>query len=70
MLVFWLIDLALIAHLARIWQDPKCTYDLRYKYMCVPYLLRRDDVGGGRRTSFNTYYGALVAGALLAASEL
>jgi hypothetical protein len=71
MLVFWLIDLSLIAHLAQLWQNPECTYDIRYKYMCVPYL-RRDDNnrGGHRRTSFSTYYAALVAGALLAASEL
>jgi hypothetical protein len=68
MLVFWLIDLSLLAYLARTWQSLECTYNLRTRYMCEPYKKRGID--GRRVTTLNTYYGALVAGALLAASEL
>jgi hypothetical protein len=68
MLVFWLIDMSVIAYLAKVWQSPECISDLRNQYMCAPYIKR--NTGGRRTTSFNAYYGALVAGALLAASEL
>jgi hypothetical protein len=68
MLVFWLIDLSLLAYLAKTWQNPECPYNLRVRYMCEPF--KKWVIDEKRATSLNTYYGALVAGALLAASEL
>jgi hypothetical protein len=68
MLIFWIVDLALVAQLAKVWSDPECTYDLRNEYMCAPYQKRQTTSNG--TTSFETFYGALVAGAVLAAFEL
>jgi hypothetical protein len=66
--MFWLIDFSLLTYLAKTWQSPECTYNLHTQNMCEPY--RKRGINGRRVTSLNTFYGALVAGALLAASEL
>ena len=68
MIIFWIVDLGLVAHLAGLWQGPDCTYDFRNGYACAPW--DRRDVSARSTTTYQTYYGALVAGAVLAAFEL
>ncbi|KAF2789465.1 hypothetical protein K505DRAFT_253300 [Melanomma pulvis-pyrius CBS 109.77] len=54
MLLFWIVDLGLVANLARIWADnPWCFLYYGYDYFCP-----------------KSYYGTLVAGSLFAAVEL
>lgn len=64
MLIFWVVDLGLSAHLAKLWQGPECTYHYQNGFTCAPYD-KRDAT-----TTYSTFYGALVAGAVLAAFEL
>jgi hypothetical protein len=71
MLIFWIVDLGLVANLARIWHNPDCGYSYYYdSYTC--YYGKRDLSGIGKRdtTTVGAYYGALVAGALFAAVQL
>lgn len=68
MLIFWIVDLALVAQLAKLWSDPECTYNLDNHHMCAPY--QRRQATSSRLMPFSTFYGALVAGAVLAAFEL
>jgi hypothetical protein len=64
MLIFWVVDLGLFAHLAKLWQGPECTYRYQNGFTCAPYE-KRDAT-----TTYGTFYAALVAGAVLAAFEL
>jgi hypothetical protein len=68
MLMFWVIDLGLLAHLARIWQGPECTYEFHVGYICAPY--ERRDLHARQTTLYSSYYGTLLVGAILAAFEL
>ncbi|KAF2032255.1 hypothetical protein EK21DRAFT_110198 [Setomelanomma holmii] len=63
MLLFWVVDLGLLARLAYLWQGPQCAYDYRNGFTCVPYEKRSGT------TTYGRFYGALVAGAVLAAFE-
>jgi hypothetical protein len=68
MIVFWIIDLGLAAHLVNLWSGNHCTDDFRNRHVCVPYEKRI--VNEARSISNSRYYRTLVAGALLAAAEL
>jgi hypothetical protein len=68
MIVFWIIDLGLAAHLVNLWSSNNCTDNFRNSYVCVPYEKRIDNEA---RSILNSrYYRTLVAAALLAAAEL
>jgi len=68
LLVFWVVDLGLVANLARMWGDgQRCYYSGYYSgYYCYYKrdLAKRDD------TTYGAYYGALAAGAVFAAVQL
>jgi hypothetical protein len=61
MLVFWIVNLGLVANLAQQW-NPQCSYTKESGQICSSYA-KRD-------TTFRTYFGALVAGAVLAGLEV
>ncbi len=61
MLVFWIVDLGLVAALAHEW-NPQCSYSAGRGKICSSFA-KRD-------TTFRTYLGALVAGAVLAGLEV
>ncbi|KAH7078354.1 hypothetical protein FB567DRAFT_595958 [Paraphoma chrysanthemicola] len=63
MLLFWVVDLGLLAHLARLWISPECLYKYRNGFTCAPYSKRNG------RMRYDTFYRVLVAGAVLAACE-
>ena len=56
MLVFWVVNLGLTANLAYEW-NPQCSYTPESGKICSSFV-RRD-------TTFRTYFGALVASAVL-----
>jgi hypothetical protein len=69
---FWIVGLGLVAHLAKLWEASACTYTFRNGYECAP-----DQRHGERKpiyqqdpASYKTFYGALVAGAVLEALEV
>lgn len=57
MLIFWIANLGLTANLAKEW-SPQCAFDEEADKICSTYITKRD-------TTFRTYYGALVASAVL-----
>ncbi|KAJ8105011.1 hypothetical protein OPT61_g10438 [Boeremia exigua] len=57
MLVFWIANLGLTANLAKEW-SPQCSYAEETDKICSTYVTKRD-------TTFRTYYGALIASAVL-----
>ncbi|KAH6620030.1 hypothetical protein C7974DRAFT_224878 [Boeremia exigua] len=57
MLVFWVVNLGLTANLASEW-SPQCSSTEEADKICSTYVTKRD-------TTFRTYYGALVASAVL-----
>ena len=57
MLVFWIVSLGLTADLARDW-SPQCSHTDDADNICSTYVTKRD-------TTFRTYFGALVASAVL-----
>ncbi|KAF2625871.1 hypothetical protein BU25DRAFT_492428 [Macroventuria anomochaeta] len=57
MLVFWIVNLGLTANLAHEWH-PQCSYTSESGKICSSYVVKRD-------TTFHTYFGALVASAVL-----
>lgn len=61
MLVFWVVNLGLTAQLANDW-NPQCSYTPEAGKICST-LAKRD-------TTFRTYFGALVASAVLIGLEL
>lgn len=79
MLIFWVVDLGLVANLARIWASPSCSvsYSYFYGYTSSCYY-KRGEWGGGlegrglekRDTTVGMYYGALAAGAVFGAVQL
>lgn len=74
MVIFWIVDLGLVANLARIWGSASFSYysyGYCYGYYCT--YVKRDLENLGKReetTTYNAYYGALAAGAVFAAVEL
>lgn len=56
MLVFWAVNLGLTANLAHEW-NPQCSYTPESGKICSVFV-KRD-------TTFRTYFGALVASAVL-----
>jgi hypothetical protein len=68
MLIFWIVDLAIVTHLTKRWRAPGCTYDLRHENICA--VGKKRSLDDNQTTPFNAFYGALVAGAVLAAFEL
>jgi hypothetical protein len=68
MVMFWVVDLAIVTHLAKIWRNPGCAYDLRHENVCAADEKRNQN--DKQAVPFNHFYGALVAGAVLAAFEL
>ena len=69
MIIFWIVQFPLVANLASLWHL-SCTYDPFYGEFCT--FGKRDLSGLEKRTptTYDTYYGALVAGALFGAAEL
>ncbi|KAJ4286226.1 hypothetical protein N0V90_013260 [Kalmusia sp. IMI 367209] len=68
LLIFWIVDLGLVANLARMWGDgERCYYTSYYGYTCYYKrdLGKREDT-----TTYAAYHGALAAGAVFAAVEL
>ena len=57
MLIVWIVNLGLTADLAYAW-SPQCSSTPEASEMCSTYVTKRD-------TTFRTYFGALVAGAVL-----
>lgn len=57
MVVFWIVNLGLTADLARDW-SPQCSYAKGSDKICETFVTKRD-------TTFRTYFGALVASAVL-----
>jgi hypothetical protein len=73
MLLFWVIDLGLVANLASIWANPICSSYYGYSYSCSYYRKRDVEIRGFEKrdtTSYTAYYGALAAGAVFAAVQL
>lgn len=74
MVILWLVDLGVVANLARIWASPNCYYSYAYGgYNCFYGKKRglesnafekRDD-----RTTIKTYRNVLIVGALLVLSS-
>lgn len=69
MLLFWVIDLGLVANLAQTWADPLCGYYGSYGYNCSGYTYTWTYYAKRDTTTTGSYYGALVAGSLFAALE-
>jgi hypothetical protein len=69
MLIFWVVDLGLVANLAHLWSGPQCSYSYYYGYNCS-YYVKRGVLQARDETTFTAYYGALVAGAVFAAVQL
>jgi hypothetical protein len=72
LVIFWIVDMGLVANLARIWAHPDyCYYSYYYGYICNSYV-KRDLSSFMKRdtTTVKTYYGALAAGAFFGAVEL
>jgi hypothetical protein len=69
MIIFWIVDLGLVANLARIWGTYD-DYSYGYSYYYYPYA-KRDLSHLAKRdtTTYKAYYGALAAGAFFAAVE-
>jgi hypothetical protein len=69
MLLFWIVDLGLVANLAHIWSDADYCYG---GYCATYYYYGYYKRGLGKRdtTPVTHYYGALVTGAILAAIQL
>lgn len=70
MVIFWIVDMGLVANLARIWAGPQCSYSYGYGYYCS--YGKRDLLPLGKReyTTVGNYYGALCAGAFFGAVQL
>lgn len=62
MLIFWIVNLGLTSDLAHEW-SPQCSYTPEAGKICASYVAKRD-------TTFKTYYGALIASAVLAGLEV
>jgi hypothetical protein len=69
---FWIVSLGLVARLAKLWEAPACVYSFRTGYQCAP-----DQTYEGRSfiyqqdpASYKTFYGALLAVAVLAGLEV
>ncbi|ORY05264.1 hypothetical protein BCR34DRAFT_604552 [Clohesyomyces aquaticus] len=72
MVIFWIVDLGLVANLAALWSAPSCgyTYGYYYDYYTCTYG-KRDMSSLAKRdsTTYSAYRGALVAGALFGALQ-
>jgi hypothetical protein len=68
MLIFWLVDLGLVASLAKKWKQPQFVSVIDTGSGCSGD--GRCDLKKVDHTSADTYAGALVAGAVLAAFEV
>jgi hypothetical protein len=62
MLIFWIVNLGLTASLAHEW-SPQCSYTSESGKICASYVTKRD-------TTFKTYFGALIASAVLIGFEV
>lgn len=65
MIIFWIVDLGLVANLARIWSGEG--YGVAWCYGCVKRDLSAIEK---RDTTYQSYYGVLAAGAFFGAVEL
>jgi hypothetical protein len=71
MVIFWIVDMGLVANLARIWSGPQCSYSYwTGNYYCS--YGKRDLLNFDKReeTTVKAYYGALAAGAFFGAVQL
>lgn len=70
MLLFWLVQFSGVSRLAAIWGGYSCSYSYYWGYSCSFY--KRDLGGLHRRDSvtYGSYFGTLVAAAVLGAFEL
>lgn len=71
MLLFWIVDLGLVANLARLWSGDGYYYSFDYSSIDYSTFIKRDVVLAKREesTTVQAYYGALAAGAVFAAVE-
>ncbi|OAL56610.1 hypothetical protein IQ07DRAFT_594105 [Pyrenochaeta sp. DS3sAY3a] len=71
MLLFWIIDLALVIRVASIWRDPSCDVGTGYEYQCNPLKRRFSGRLVQRSASSNARHGGfLVALVILAVVEV
>ncbi|CAI6335869.1 unnamed protein product [Periconia digitata] len=75
MLIFWIVDLGLVANLASIWASPSCysSYSFYSGYSSSCYYKRAELETRGlekRDTTVGAYYGSLAAGAVFAGVQL
>ncbi|PSN69833.1 hypothetical protein BS50DRAFT_296990 [Corynespora cassiicola Philippines] len=69
MCLFWIVDLGLVANLARLWAGMDCSYDYWYGYYCTYGKRDLHSIAKRDTTTYKTYYGALAAGAFFAAAQ-
>ena len=73
MVIFWIVDMGLVANLAVWWSGAGCSYDYYWGYYSCSYRKRGlDAVSSMKRdtTTIEGYYGALAAGAFFGSVEL
>ncbi|KAF2659330.1 hypothetical protein K491DRAFT_712849 [Lophiostoma macrostomum CBS 122681] len=71
MIIFWIVDMGLVANLARIWAGPECSYSYYYGYYCTYGKKRSLPLSFDKRdtTTFSAYYRALAAGAFFGSCQ-
>ncbi|KAF2738391.1 hypothetical protein EJ04DRAFT_549893 [Polyplosphaeria fusca] len=69
MIIFWLVDLGLVANLARIWGAYENFGGYSYGGYCYYYCYNKRDLAKREDTTYGAYYGALAAGAFFAAVQ-
>ncbi|KAF1841698.1 uncharacterized protein K460DRAFT_419720 [Cucurbitaria berberidis CBS 394.84] len=70
MLVFWSVDLGLLAYLANLWEHPRCAYGFEAESQCTTYARRAPSLHKRITASAKMYSAALIASAVLAAFEV
>lgn len=70
MLLFWIVDLGLVANLARLWSGDGYYLSYGYAIDYSSFIKRNALAKRAESTTYQAYYGALAAGAVFAAVEL
>lgn len=71
MVIFWIVDMGLVADLARSWASPQCVYSYYWDTSYCNY--GKGALANSKReetTTIGAYYGALAAGAFFGSVEL
>ncbi|KAF2440359.1 hypothetical protein P171DRAFT_489077 [Karstenula rhodostoma CBS 690.94] len=70
LLIFWVVDLGLVANLAAMWGRGDYCFTTSYGFGSTYCYLKRDLIKRDDYTTFGAYYGVLTAGAVFAAVQL